>query len=84
MSRFPFTKKQLRRKFPDKALPDPPRKHYFRRGTHPAVIEERKEALQKYLDALRGLDWVMSSDLFMDWLSISNTVILRKRGGEKK
>lgn len=55
-------------------LPPLPKKHFWKSSTNPSLIDERKELLEKYLQGLKKIDGVVSSDIMRMWLSEANNV----------
>ncbi len=54
----------------------PPKKSFFLSGVHKKLIEERRLFLQKYLEELLKNKAILESELFSEWLSPENDVIL--------
>jgi len=49
-------------------LPNLPRKKFFKRGSDPYIMRERRKLLQQYLSDLCRLEVVVKSDLFQEWV----------------
>eukprot|EP01102_Stenamoeba_stenopodia_P019851 TRINITY_DN7584_c0_g1_i2.p1 TRINITY_DN7584_c0_g1~~TRINITY_DN7584_c0_g1_i2.p1 ORF type:complete len:1360 (+),score=248.69 TRINITY_DN7584_c0_g1_i2:678-4757(+) len=68
-SQFHLLDSQLRVLWPKANLPTLPKKHLFRSSTNPEVVAERKLHLEKYLQDLAAIDYIVHSDAFLKWIS---------------